>query len=118
MRPVLIIRAQPGAAETAARATALGLDGHVIPLFAAQPVLWDPPEAGGFDAIMLTSAHAPRLAGPQLATYQRLPCYAVGDSTAAAAHQAGFANVRSGSGDGETLLEQMAYDGIAHALHL
>ena len=118
MRPVLIIRAQPGAAETAARAATLGLDGHVIPLFAAQPVLWDPPEAGGFDAIMLTSAHAPRLAGPRLSTYQRLPCYAVGDSTAAAAHQAGFANVRSGSGDGETLLEQMAYDGIAHALHL
>ena len=118
MRPVLIIRAQPGAAETAARAAAHGLDSHAVPLFAAQPLAWAPPAADGFDATMLTSAHAPRLAGPGLSAYRHLPCYAVGDSTATAAHQAGFTDVRSGSGDGEALLEQMERDGIAHALHL
>jgi uroporphyrinogen-III synthase len=118
VRSVLIIRAQPGAAETAARAAALGLESRVVPLFVAQPVAWEPAAASGFDALMLTSAHAPRLAGPALSAYRPLRCYAVGDSTASAARRAGFADVRNGGGDGEALLAQMARDGVKHALHL
>jgi uroporphyrinogen-III synthase len=118
MRPVMIIRAQPGAAETAARAAALGLDPRVVPLFTAQPLAWDPSEPIGFDAVMLTSAHAPRLAGPSQAAYRDLPCYAVGDSTAIAAERAGFADVRTGSGDGDALLQRMERDGVRSVLHL
>lgn len=118
MKPILIIRAQPGAAETAARAAALGLDCRIVPLFAAQPVAWDAPQADGFDAVMLTSAHAPRHAGAAQAAYHRLPCYAVGESTAAAASEAGYADVRSGSGDGDALLGLMERDRIGKALHL
>jgi uroporphyrinogen-III synthase len=118
MRPVLVIRAQPGAGETAARGAALGLDCRAVPLFIAQPVAWDPPEPIGFEAVMLTSSHAPRLAGPSQAAYRDIPCYAVGDSTAAAAQQAGFSDVRPGSGDGEALLDRMARDGVRSAVHL
>ena len=118
MNPMLIIRAQPGASETAARGAARGLDCRIVPLFTAQSVLWEAPEAGRFDAVMLTSAHAPRHAGPGQAVYRALPCYAVGESTAAAAAQAGYTDVRCGSGDGDALLALIERDGVRRLLHL
>jgi uroporphyrinogen-III synthase len=118
MKPILIIRAQPGAAETGARAAALGLDCRIVPLFAAQPIAWEAPEPNGFDAIMLTSAHAARHGGGAQAAYGALPCYAVGESTAAAAASAGFSDVRCGSGDGDALLGLMERDQVKQALHL
>src|SRR5262245_54019584 len=118
MRPVLVIRAQPGAAETGARAAALGLDCRIVPLFNAQAVPWDAPDAAAFDAVMLTSAQAPRHAGPDLAAYRHLPCYVVGESTAAVAAGAGFVDVRAGTGDGDALLTLMARNGVERALHL
>ena len=118
MRPVLVIRAQPGAAETGARAAVLGLDCRIVPLFAAQAVPWEAQDAAGFDAVMLTSAHAPRHAGPAIAAYRHLPCYAVGESTAAVAGHSGFADVRPGTGDGDALLALMERDGVRKAVHL
>ena len=118
MRPVLIIRAEPGASETAGRARRFGLDPIVAPLFHARPLDWQPPAALHFDAIMLTSAQAPRHAGEALAAYLHLPCYAVGDATAQAARQAGFADIHSGAGDGAALIERIAGDGVDRALHL
>jgi uroporphyrinogen-III synthase len=76
-----------------------------------------PPDPTSFDAVMLTSANAPRHAGPGLAAYADLPCYAVGETTAAAARQAGFADVRIGPADGAALLATMAGDGVKAAFH-
>ena len=115
---VLILRPQPDADRTAARALALGLNAVAAPLFAVRPLAWAPPEAAAFDAVMLTSANAARHGGPGLTAYLDLPCYAVGEATADAGRAAGFRDLHSGSEDGRALLNMMAADGIGTALHL
>lgn len=114
---VLILRPQPGADETAARARALGLSPVVAPLFALRPLAWTPPDPAGFDAAMLTSASAARCGGNALAAYAGLPCYAVGEASAAAARDAGFADIRTGPDDGASLLLMLAADGAARVFH-
>jgi uroporphyrinogen-III synthase len=98
---VLVLRPEPGASETAARARRLGLEPVTAPLFTVRPLPWQPPDPAGVDAVLLTSANAVRQAGPQLARFTAFPCFAVGEATAAAATQAGFKDVRIGPGDGE-----------------
>jgi uroporphyrinogen-III synthase len=115
--PLLILRPQPGADETAARARTLGLEPIVAPLFTVRALDWEPPTTDAFDAIMLTSANAARRAGAGLAAFLGLPCYAVGEATAAAASDAGFTDVRIGAEDGVALLMTMEADGITRALH-
>ena len=110
---VLILRPEPGAGESAARAQALGLDPVVAPLFTVRPLAWQPPE-GRFDALLLTSANAARHAG----VLPELPCYAVGEATAAAAHGAGLAEVVTGPSDGAAALALAAADGRRRILHL
>jgi len=114
---LLILRPQPGADETAARARALGLDPVVAPLFAVRPLPWTPPDPAGFDAVMLTSASAARQAATGLAAFRALPCYAVGEATAAAAEEAGFTDLRVGPDDGKALLLMMAEDEVRSAFH-
>lgn len=114
---LLVLRPQPGADETAARARALGLEPVVAPLFSVRPLAWTPPDPAGFDAVMLTSASAARMAADRLAPFRALPCYAVGEATAAAAAEAGFADVRVGPEDGKALLLMMAEDGVRNAFH-
>lgn len=118
MRDVLVLRPEPAAAATVARATALGLGATVAPLFTVRGVAWQPPAADRFDALMLTSANALRFGGPHLADYHALPVFAVGDATAAAARTAGFADVRAGDRDAVVLLDLIATAGHAHVLHL
>jgi len=115
---VLILRPEPGASATATRACALGLTPVVAPLFEVQPLAWSPPEPGRHDAILFTSAHAPRLAGSGLAALRTLPTYAVGEATAEAARAAGFGDIRTGPADGAALLALAAADGVRRALHL
>ena len=114
---ILVLRPQPGAGETAARARALGLDPVVVPLFSVRPLDWTPPDPAGFDAVMLTSASAARQASAGLAAFKALPCYAVGEATAAAAEEAGFTDIRIGPDDGKALLLMMAEDEVRHAFH-
>jgi uroporphyrinogen-III synthase len=114
---VLILRPQPGADETAARARALGLDPVVAPLFTIRPLAWTPPHPAAFHAVMLTSANAARLAGGGMTPFLGLPCYAVGERTADAAREAGFSDVRTGPGDGEALLRLIAAEGGGRAFH-
>ncbi len=117
-RPLLILRPQPGADETAARARGLGLEPVVTPLFTLRPLAWEPPDPAAFDAVLLTSANAAREAGPALARFTGLPCWAVGEATAAAAREAGFTDVRTGAGDGIALVQAAAEAGISRVLHL
>jgi uroporphyrinogen-III synthase len=114
---VLILRPEPGASESAARARALGLEPVVAPLFAIRPLAWNMP-AGAFDALLLTSANAARHAGPGLAALLTLPCFAVGEATAAAAAAAGLARVDAATGDAADAVAAMAAAGARRALHL
>lgn len=116
MSRVVILRPEPGASETAARARAIGLEPVVSPLFTIRPVPWQVPESEAFDAILLTSAHAARQL--RTASLTALPCYTTGEATAEAARNAGFADVRSGPGDGEAALNLARKDGRSRVLHL
>ena len=46
MRRVVVLRPEPGASETVARAAARGLDAVAIPLFRIEPLDWQAPDAG------------------------------------------------------------------------
>lgn len=115
---LLILRPEPGASETAARARVLGLEPILAPLFIIRTLPWTVPEGTSFDAVLLTSANAPRHAGEGLAPFLGLPCFAVGERTAAAAHDAGFADVRVGPADGAAALAMAETQGSRAIVHL
>ncbi|MEO6432965.1 MAG: uroporphyrinogen-III synthase [Sphingomicrobium sp.] len=103
MKRIAILRPEPGASRTLARAQRLGLDAHVVPLFALEAIDWSVPDPGAFDALLLTSANAARLAGPQLSRLAHLPVHAVGPATAAAALEAGLTVASCGTGNAADL---------------
>lgn len=118
MRPaLLILRPQPGAGQTAARAAARGIETITAPLFSVRPLPWDKPSADDFDAVLLTSANAARLGGAGLGAYRHLPLYAVGAATAAAGRELGFTDVRAGGSDATALVALAAADGRRRLLH-
>jgi uroporphyrinogen-III synthase len=116
MRRVLVLRPEPGASATAARARTSGLDAVAVPLFEIEPVEWRAPEAGGFDGLLLTSANAVRHGGKGLQALRDLDVYAVGEATAEAARAVGFAIASTGSGDVDRLLGSI--DADLKLLHL
>lgn len=118
MTAVLILRPEPAAGRTAAKAKALGLDARLHPLFAPLPVDWTPPRVEQFDALLLTSVNGVHMAGPALQRYRALPAYAVGHTTAQALEAAGFCDVVAGAGDGSTIAARIAADGHRRLLHL
>jgi uroporphyrinogen-III synthase len=107
MRRLFIFRPEPAARQTIAKARALGLDAVSIPLFELEGLDWSPPEPHHFDAILLTSANAVRMAGGALNRYRLLPVYALGEGTAAAARGAGFSVAKVGSGGIDQLLAEV-----------
>lgn len=116
-KKILILRPEPGASATAARARSLGLAPFISPLFTVRPLEWKAPDPAAFDAVLLTSANAARHIGPGLARFLDLPCYAVGEATAEAANAAGFADVRIGTADAEAVNALMAADRVRRAFH-
>lgn len=116
--PLIVTRPDPGGTATTGRAKALGLDAHHLPLFAAAPLAWKPPAIEGFDALLVTSAQAVRLAGPDLARLAALPVYAVGSATADAMEGAGLRVEMAGSTDGQDLLGAMTSRKIQNILWL
>jgi uroporphyrinogen-III synthase len=116
-RKLLILRPEPGASATAARAKSMGLETLVCPLFETRAVEWEAPETR-FDAIVFTSANALRLGGAKLSTYCSLPVYAVGDATAEAARTFGFTNVIAGDADVAAVTGKIARAGHRNVLHL
>jgi uroporphyrinogen-III synthase len=115
---LLILRPEPGASATARRAVDCGWDPVLAPLFTIIAIRWQPEAASEFDAVMMTSANAARTGGEALARYHKLPLYAVGTATAAAASRAGFANVVAGDHDASALADQLRADGRNRVLHL
>jgi uroporphyrinogen-III synthase len=76
----------------------MGLEVRLVPLFTIVPLKWTAPDPGEFDALILTSVNAVRHGGKELARLKALPVHAVGEATAAAAREAGFAIASVGKG--------------------
>jgi uroporphyrinogen-III synthase len=95
---VWITRAEPGAARTAARLRDMGFEPIVAPLLAIKHLTPPVPDLAPFAALAFTSINGVA-AFAALTPRRDLPAFAVGDATAQAAHDAGFADVRSASGD-------------------
>ena len=113
---VVVLRPEPGASATLARALALGLRAEAHPLFRVELLPWTAPEPLAFDGLLLTSANAVRHAGPQLANLSGLPTYAVGKATADAAERADLDVAASGNGGVVDLLAELPAD--IRLLHL
>ena len=116
MRRLFVFRPEPAALQTVRTAKGLGLDAVSVPLFELQAIDWTIPDAGDFDAILLTSANTVRLAGEGLAALHVLPVHAVGEGTAVAARGAGLGVATVGNGGVDDLLAQVPAD--ARLLHL
>jgi uroporphyrinogen-III synthase len=107
VRPIAVLRPEPGASATLAKAQVRGLDAFAVPLFAVEPLAWTAPDPGAFDGLLLTSANAVRHAGTELRELSTLPVHAVGAATAEAATAAGLAVGTVGTGGMEELLRQL-----------
>jgi len=116
MSKVVILRPEPGASATLARAEAHGVEAVAIPLFEVRGVDWIAPDPADFDALLLTSANAVRHGGIQLASLSGLPAYCVGAATAAAAEAAGLGIADTGTGNAADLAGRLPED--LRLLHL
>ena len=119
MRPVLVLRPEPGNTATCTAARALGLTPHPAPLFTYTPIAWqlpslsrsppgeglgwgrapgaEPPPASRYHGLLIGSAATFTHAGPQLTQLRQIPVHAVGPTTARAARQAGFLLAQTGT---------------------
>ena len=104
---VWITRAEPGAARTAARLRDMGFEPIVAPLLAIKHLTPPVPDLAPFAALAFTSINGV-VAFAALTPRRDIPVFAVGDATAQAAHDAGFADVRSASGDLHALARLIA----------
>nr|WP_292098495.1 uroporphyrinogen-III synthase [Brevundimonas sp.] len=98
MRRVWVTRAEPGAARTADRLTALGFEPVVVPLLAIRPIPQPAPDLTGIAGLAFTSANGVA-AFAALTPDRSRPVFTVGDATARAARAAGFPRVQSADGD-------------------
>lgn len=105
---IVAIRPEPGLSATITAGRAAGLAVQGWPLFEIRARAWDPPAPDGVDAVLLGSANAVRHAGPALETFRHKPVYAVGDTTAQAAREAGFTVAAMGEGGLQNMLDGMA----------
>lgn len=109
---VLVIRAGDPAARTARNLSAHGHEAVLLPLSEIRPTGASLPE-GRFDALIFTSAAAPRILALQLADFPvllHLSAYCVGEATAVAAREAGFEECRVSEGDARSLAEMISSD--------
>ena len=104
---ILVTRPYPDSESTAAALRARGRDALLAPVLRFETV----PLPAGFDAdvaaVLVTSANAPRAVESQLRGHAllKLPLFAVGEHSAAAARRAGFGKVLSADGDAAALRE-------------
>lgn len=111
IRRVWVTRAEPGAARTADRLTALGFTPIVAPLLTLAPLpgaLDAAPDPAAVSVLALTSPNGVEAFAPLIPRFRDHPVFAVGDATAEAARAAGFADVRSASGDIHALARLIA----------
>jgi uroporphyrinogen-III synthase len=102
---VVITRPEPAGERTAAALAARGHDVWKVPLMRIEPIAAD--LAGRWAAVIITSANAASaIAGNAAsAALRQLPLFAVGERSAQAARQAGFADITSAGGDVRDLVQ-------------
>ena len=105
---VLITRPRDDAETLARTLAARGVESLIEPLLDIRPLADTGLDLDGVQAILLTSANGAR-ALAAASSARALPVLAVGDTTAAAARAAGFADVGTAGGDVEAL-EKLAAD--------
>ena len=102
---LVVVRPQPGLAETLASAEAMDLACLGEPLFEVVPHDWNCPEIADLDGLLIGSANAIRHGGAGLEKLKDLPVYAVGERTAECASDAGFFVAQTGTGDLQNLID-------------
>ncbi|HEY7297413.1 MAG TPA: uroporphyrinogen-III synthase [Xanthobacteraceae bacterium] len=103
---LLVTRPEPDGERTAAKLRACGHDVNVVSLLRIEPIRDADIGSGPFAALLMTSANAPfaMRSHKRLAGLRGLPVFAVGRRTAAAAREAGFAEVTSAHGNQRDLV--------------
>ncbi|WP_448040346.1 uroporphyrinogen-III synthase [Bradyrhizobium liaoningense] len=106
---ILVTRPHP---DNEATAEGLRARGHAVllaPALKFEPVAFHDESEAPYGAVLVTSANAIRAIAPQLPELglQELPLFAVGEHTAAAAREAGFAEVIVAGGDAASLRDKV-----------
>ncbi len=109
----LVTRPEEDAAPLAAALAERGIDVTLEPLLSIRPLPEAPIDLAGVQALLFTSANGVRsfaelAGGRDFAGWRELPVFAVGDATATAARNAGFARVESATGDVAALAKLVA----------
>jgi uroporphyrinogen-III synthase len=106
---VLVTRPQPDDEATAAGLQAKGFEVLRAPMLRFEPVAFQDDLDARYGAVIVTSANALRGIEPHLAGHRllKLPLYAVGEHTAAAARRIGFSQVIPANGDASALRDLM-----------
>ena len=102
---VLVTRPHPDDETTASALRAKGFEVLQAPMLRFEAVPFGDDEDAEYGAVIVTSANALRAIEPKLAGSRllKLPLFAVGEHTAAAARDAGFAQVIAAKGDASAL---------------
>jgi uroporphyrinogen-III synthase len=106
---VLVTRPHPDDEVTAAALRARGFEVLRAPMLRFEPVPFHDDADARYGAIIVTSANALRAIASHLADSRllKLPLFAVGEHTAAAARDAGFAEVIIAGGDAASLRDKV-----------
>jgi uroporphyrinogen-III synthase len=107
---LLVTRPEPDARREAAILAGRGHEPVLAPLLAIEFCRDVPLQLEGAQALLVTSRNALRALAthPELGRALKLPLFAVGDATARAAEELGFAKVATGPGTGAALAELIA----------
>jgi uroporphyrinogen-III synthase len=107
---LLVTRPEPDASRDAAALAARGHEAVIAPLLVIEFAEDAPLDFAGVQALIVTSRNALRAIAShrELAEACKLPLFAVGEATARAAHDVGFADVTTGPGTAEELAELIA----------
>ncbi|MBR0960567.1 uroporphyrinogen-III synthase [Bradyrhizobium japonicum] len=106
---ILVTRPHPDNEATAENLRARGHAVLLAPALKFEPVAFHGENEAPFGAVLVTSANAIRAVAPQLPDLGllKLPLFAVGEHTAAAAREAGFAEVIVAGGDAASLRDKV-----------
>ena len=115
---ILVTRPHP---DNEATAENLRARGHVVllaPVLKFEPVAFHDESEAGYSAIIVTSANAIRAVAPRLRDLGllELPLFAVGEHTASAAREFGFADVIVAGGDAASLRDKVMQSARAKVL--
>jgi uroporphyrinogen-III synthase len=104
---VLVTRPQGDGETTADSLRSRGFEVLLAPVLRFEVLPFQDEDAADYDGVIVTSANALRAVAAQLAGHAllKLPVFAVGEHTAAAAREAGFGEVFSADGDATALYE-------------